>query len=37
MDETEAERYALAHVVRTLLLVYFTFDRPARRNAHDRA
>ncbi|MCP4664190.1 MAG: hypothetical protein GY856_53075 [bacterium] len=33
MDETEAERYALAHVVRTLTFVYFTFDRPARRNA----
>ncbi|MCP4571499.1 MAG: hypothetical protein GY838_04040, partial [bacterium] len=33
MDETKAERYALAHVERTLLFAYFTFGRPARRNA----
>ncbi len=33
MDETEAEGYAVAHVMRTLLIVYFTLDKPARRDA----
>jgi len=33
MNETEAHGFALAHVTRTLQIVYYTFDRPALRCA----